>query len=115
MIILFGGSCPGNVFNDVWITHVDNVQDSNTIIWRRILPSGGVPKARGGHSAVIIGDAMYIYGGNNLGESFRDLWRLHLMNGHDSSDTYFRWENLTAIVDCGEEPDTRIGHCVVAV
>lgn len=36
------------------------------------------PGQRGGHSATVVGNTMYLFGGNTLNDSFNDLWKLNL-------------------------------------
>ena len=58
-IVYFGGHrSPNLVFNDVHAFDVDSSR------WRRIEMKGSLPAKRTGHSAVLVGTKMYIYGGH---------------------------------------------------
>jgi hypothetical protein len=70
MFILFGGSCPGQSYADIWVfTPMSG--------WRMI-PTLNPIRGRGGHSAAIVGDSLYILGGNDAVVSFNEMWRISL-------------------------------------
>ena len=53
--------------------------DTSKQNWFEFLPYGPVPRGRAYHSTCIIGNNMYIYGGEDLGGSiFDNLWMLNL-------------------------------------
>ena len=58
-------------FNDIYAV------DVATLTWRELLPSGNPPAARSGHSAVVVGSSMYIFGGWSASGQFNDM---HIFN-----------------------------------
>jgi N-acetylneuraminic acid mutarotase len=113
-IFLFAGSCPGRTFNDLWYLELDeapiatptNVESKDRVFvrWKQI-PVQNSPQARGGHASCVIGNRLYVFGGNTLEESFEDLWSLNLENPQV-------WNRIEAQ---GQRPNARIGHCAVAI
>jgi hypothetical protein len=134
VLVLFGGSCPGEAFNDVWsmdLAEPDGQDDEpldlpdpqggplsrqsseassfgagagdssprsgdvgthdawvlsqpkhKSVRWHRQRVSGEPPAPRGGHSAAVVGQAVFIFGGNTTPPSvrtFNDLWRLQFI------------------------------------
>lgn len=80
---VFGGFSPGSApvrHNDLWVYETESNK------WTRMSPSGSIPPARSGHSAVVALNSrkLYIFGG--LGEVphtgiqllFNDLWEFNL-------------------------------------
>jgi hypothetical protein len=61
-MVLFGGARPadGVSFDDVWVLSLDAGQ------WRLGLTSGAGPSPRSGHSAVVVGRDMFVYGGRRV-------------------------------------------------
>ena len=47
-----------NVFNDTWSF------DVSTRKWTKLQCTGSIPSPRSGHSAVLIGDVLYVFGGS---------------------------------------------------
>lgn len=67
-------------------------------------PPAGMPGARGGHSATLIGSKVYIFGGEDLKRKPSDeLWVLDL--------TTLEWEQLTT---SGQGPSPRSAHTAIA-
>jgi hypothetical protein len=74
MLVFGGGAVLGN--NDLWeLTLSDTV-------WRRITPSGTLPPARSGHTAIYDaqGDRMIVFGGLGANQTLGDVWQLALSN-----------------------------------
>lgn len=70
-------------FNELWRF------DLRTYTWRRVRPNGEAPPKRALHSAVTIGDSMYMYGGLELADTWRydfktATWTLLVPAPHDS-------------------------------
>ncbi len=42
--------------------------------WKKLIPNGNAPIERTGHSAVILKDSMYIFGGTDETNKLNDLW-----------------------------------------
>ena len=84
-IYVFGGGDGVRALNDIWRL---DVSDVNKMSWKLIsgpsladrspaTASGGretVPKARGYHTANMVGSKLIIYGGSDGGECFNDVW-----------------------------------------
>lgn len=72
-IIIYGGSFPGQTLDDIWIwTPTHGFLNMTIYILNNI-------KGRGGHSATILGDYMYVYGGNNHEmQTFGDFHKLNM-------------------------------------
>ncbi|TYZ57148.1 hypothetical protein PybrP1_002034 [[Pythium] brassicae (nom. inval.)] len=104
-IVVFGGFAAEKRMNDVWVFSTE------LKIWEQKHPQGlwdGLPQCRGAHSATLVQDKMYVfggYGGNGFGRTdFNDLHALDLGT--------FRWEEIATE---GEKPEPRSGHqtCLV--
>ena len=81
-IITFGGYSPRleSRTND---THAYNVVSKS---WRKLEMKGRLPKARNGHSSILHGTKMYIYGGYDVHAALLgDLWIAELSNFHAPS------------------------------
>ncbi|CAM9614872.1 unnamed protein product, partial [Hapterophycus canaliculatus] len=63
------------------------------------------PRARGGHSATVVHDTLYIFGGNITQSVFQDLWAIDLPG-------CAQWRKVKQTPDF---PRARIGHSAVAV
>ncbi|TVY78276.1 Tip elongation aberrant protein, partial [Lachnellula suecica] len=77
-IYVFGGGDGVRALNDVWRL---DVADTNKMSWKLIsAPSSSSsddkmkPKARGYHTANMVGSKLIIFGGSDGGECFRDVW-----------------------------------------
>lgn len=81
-IYIFGGGDGVRALNDVWRL---DVSDPQKMSWRLISnPTSGSlkgavaaenkPKARGYHTANMVGSKLIIYGGSDGGECFNDVW-----------------------------------------
>ncbi|KAI3322720.1 galactose oxidase [Xylariaceae sp. AK1471] len=82
-IYVFGGGDGVRALNDIWRL---DVSDMNKMSWRLVSEpdrsSGGSgsgdrankPKARGYHTANMVGSKLIIYGGSDGGECFNDVW-----------------------------------------
>ncbi|KAK1764810.1 Tip elongation aberrant protein 1 [Phialemonium atrogriseum] len=88
-IYVFGGGDGVRALNDIWRL---DVSDTNKMSWKLVSaptsppsPSassskspgakdGGSPKARGYHTANMVGSKLIIFGGSDGGECFNDVW-----------------------------------------
>lgn len=59
-LYMFGGSSPGQAFAGLW--RLDT--SVRPCVWSLLTPDGEQPPARGGHSATVVRDTLYIFGGN---------------------------------------------------
>mmetsp|Transcript_10009 Transcript_10009/g.37350 ORF Transcript_10009/g.37350 Transcript_10009/m.37350 type:complete len:925 (+) Transcript_10009:969-3743(+) len=70
--------------------------------WRRIQQKGHIPKPRHDHSMCVVGGKMFLFGGTNSEEYYKDLLEFDL-----SSNTWFRTKTH------GKSPGRRSGHSAV--
>ncbi|KAL7808982.1 hypothetical protein V8C44DRAFT_335047 [Trichoderma aethiopicum] len=78
-IYVFGGGDGVRALNDIWRL---DVSDTSKMSWRLISsaekPAAGArerrPKARGYHTANMVGSKLIIFGGSDGGECFDDVW-----------------------------------------
>lgn len=95
-MIVFGGFAVGERSNKVYSLNLGSEK------WKEAHTSKG-PEGRSNHSAVIVKDHMYIFGGTSEeGEKLCDLWRLDLRT--------YAWEELKPT---GDVPSGRSGHSAV--
>jgi N-acetylneuraminic acid mutarotase len=75
--------------------------------WKRIEQKGDIPCPRSQHSAIVIGDRMYVYGGAGYypfeEDHYSSVYAFHLKEK--------KWEKLNGRGEC---PGERSGHVVVA-
>jgi dynein heavy chain, axonemal len=118
-IIIFGGFRSSSMrYNDVWIldtltdewsqphSGVTETKADGEVVFKRNWPD--VPVQRGSHSATIIGNQMFIFGGYGgsgfARRDFNDVIALDLET--------WEWRNIEC---AGEAPDARSGHQGVAI
>ena len=70
----FGGVIErDDCYNDTWSF------DISTRKWTELQCTGSIPSPRGGHTAVLVGDVMYVFGGSSRDEGIMDdLYALRL-------------------------------------
>lgn len=96
-MILFGGYS-GQPVGDMWFLDTSTkyycFSTSNLSIaklrWTRFEPTGAKPGKRTGHTAVIIKDKMYIFGGETGLKCANDLWVFDICNYSFSFSTHFQ-------------------------
>ena len=84
-IILFGGySYAGGIGPEVWsVTIIKDKASWQRMAWSEEDDSKAVPSPRFGHSAVILGNELIIYGGRNIlskGICFSDMWAFNMVS-----------------------------------
>jgi N-acetylneuraminic acid mutarotase len=117
-IYVFGGGDGVRALNDIWRL---DVSDVNKMSWRCISPSSpssdnkspsgssssskdGVtrPKARGYHTANMVGSKLIVFGGSDGGECFNDVWvydvDTHVWKAVNIPVTYRRLSHTATIV-----------------
>ncbi|TIA85542.1 hypothetical protein E3P99_03964 [Wallemia hederae] len=82
--------------------------DINTRLWLRVHITGGSPVGRYGHSMGLVGDKLYIYGGQVNGDFFSDIATFDL--AQLSTPGPCSWEFLEP---ANEPPPRRTGHITV--
>lgn len=97
-MIMYGGQ-RGRLLDDMWVL------DTVSVRWSRFGKSADHPGKRTGHAAVVIGDKMWIFGGETENhECLNDLWVFDLGNSK-------KWEQVLV---GGKAPPPRCGHAAVA-
>lgn len=76
-LVVFGGGCEGGRhLDDIWATYVGNgagTRSSNVLSWQQL--ASGTPSGRFGHSCILVGDALVLFGGiNDRGLRLNDTW-----------------------------------------
>jgi len=110
-IYVFGGGDGVRALNDIWRL---DVSDMTKMSWKLIsAPSSGDgrspvtgkdlrPKARGYHTANMVGSKLIIYGGSDGGECFNDVWvydvETHAWKAVNIPVTYRRLSHTATIV-----------------
>lgn len=106
-IYVFGGGDGIRALNDVWRL---DVSDMNKMSWKLISgpdrstggPNDVRPKARGYHTANMVGNKLIIYGGSDGGECFDDVWiydvETHVWKAVDVPTTFRRLSHTSTIV-----------------
>jgi hypothetical protein len=105
-MIAFGGqdpSVPGTYFADVWELSLPNPAGIVPLAWSPVSASGG-PTARFGHSAVLNGSKMMVFGGDT-GTATGEMWQLNL--GATST-----WNPVTL---GSPAPAARLGHRAIFI
>lgn len=94
----FGGTNGTQWFNDVW------AYDPKQVAWTHLDCIGYIPAPREGHSAALVGDVMYIFGGRTeQGEDLGDLAAFRI-----TSRRWYTFQNM------GPSPSPRSGHSMTA-
>jgi len=72
-LVLFGGGCEGGRhLDDTWVAYIGN-DFKKTLNWQKI--NSGIPSGRFGHSCVVFGDSIVLFGGiNDHGIRQNDTW-----------------------------------------
>ncbi|KAF2752339.1 hypothetical protein M011DRAFT_393400 [Sporormia fimetaria CBS 119925] len=97
-LYLFGGTDGVRWFNDVW------TYDPRSNSWTELDCIGYIPVAREGHSATLVNDTMYIFGGRTQeGLDLGDLAAFRI-----SSRRWYMFHNM------GHSPSARSGHSMTA-
>ena len=94
----FGGTNGTHWFSDVWS------YDPKTVSWSQLDCIGYIPAAREGHSAALVGDVMYIFGGRTEeGTDLGDLAAFRI-----TSRRWYTFQNM------GPSPSARSGHSMTS-
>ncbi|KAH9944185.1 uncharacterized protein BXZ73DRAFT_73766 [Epithele typhae] len=98
-IILFGGTDCQYHYNDTWSF------DTNTRTWAELTCIGFIPSPREGHSAAIVDDVIYVFGGRGVdGKDLGDLGAFKVSNQ--------RWYMFQKM---GPAPTPRSGHAMASM
>ncbi|XP_009616304.1 F-box/kelch-repeat protein At1g51550-like [Nicotiana tabacum] len=109
-LVLFGGGCEGGKhLDDTWVAYVGN--DFKRILkWNKI--ESGIPSGRFGHSCVVIGDCLVLFGGiNDHGARQNDTW-VGQVAVHDTFGITLSWR----LLDVGSiAPPPRGAHAACSI
>ena len=98
MPVRFGGTDGQQWFSDVW------TYDPRTNLWSQLDCIGYIPQPREGHSAALVNDVMYIFGGRTQeGDDLGDLAAFRI-----TSRRWYTFQNM------GPSPSPRSGHSMTA-
>ncbi|GAB2225496.1 hypothetical protein Droror1_Dr00006290 [Drosera rotundifolia] len=109
-LVLFGGGCEGGRhLDDTWMTCVSG--DISTVSkWHK--SSSGFPSGRFGHTCVVIGDCLIVFGGiNDRGVRLNDTWIGHVVQ-KEASDPMVSWRPLTVGCDLPPPRGAHAGCCI---
>lgn len=72
-LVLFGGGCEGGRhLDDTWVAYIGN-DFQRMLKWQKV--NSGIPSGRFGHTCVVIGDCLVLFGGiNDHGNRHSDTW-----------------------------------------
>ncbi|DBA01647.1 TPA: hypothetical protein N0F65_010298 [Lagenidium giganteum] len=74
--------------------------DKELTNWTKLATSGQRPPVRSGHSSLVVGDVMYVFGGYNEGNCHNDIYAFDLVRHH--------WSHIET--SNGISPDGRASH-----
>jgi len=99
-IFVIGGCVQGiRCFNDV------HIFDTDSLTWSQEPFTGDAPEARGGHSAVLVGTDIFVFGGASSETTYGDAYKLDLIQRH--------WSRAVPS-GCPSVPSRRTNHAAVA-
>uniref|UniRef100_M4B3V7 Attractin/MKLN-like beta-propeller domain-containing protein n=1 Tax=Hyaloperonospora arabidopsidis (strain Emoy2) TaxID=559515 RepID=M4B3V7_HYAAE len=64
------------------LTYEESEQEDTPSNWTKISTSGHRPPMRSGHSSLVVGDVMYVFGGYNDGNCHNDIYAFNLVHHH---------------------------------
>ena len=102
-LLIFGGSDGSQLFNDLWALPLGG---QGPPAWTRLAPAGSPPSPRTGHTALLIGSVVLVFGGGEGwgNEVFADLFQLELRG--------LQWMRPATT---GQTPPARSGHSAVVL
>ena len=104
-VLFFGGSAPGQCFNDMYWFDTDSMDWSRQWLHNEESIDSVRPRERCGHCACAVGDShMYVFGGNTTCDSFNDLWLFDIRKAE--------WSLLETH---GSVPSGRVGHTLTSL
>ena len=108
-LLVFGGSDGSQLFNDLWALPLGVTAGEGgggLPAWVRLNPAGSPPSPRSGHTALVIGTNVLVFGGGEGwgNDSFADLFLLELRG--------MQWVRPATT---GQPPPARSGHSAVVV
>ncbi|XP_041026086.1 F-box/kelch-repeat protein At1g51550 [Juglans microcarpa x Juglans regia] len=72
-LVLFGGGCEGGRhLDDTWVSYIGK-DFQKMLQWQKV--NSGIPSGRFGHTCVVMGDCLVLFGGiNDHGDRQNDIW-----------------------------------------
>ncbi|KVI05837.1 F-box/kelch-repeat protein At1g51550 [Cynara cardunculus var. scolymus] len=110
LVLFGGGSEGGRHLDDTWIAYVGN-GFRRMMNWQRVISDG--PSGRFGHSCVVIGDCLVLFGGiNDSGIRQNDTWIAQVAIDETNSSSRLSWR----LLDVGPvAPPTRGAHACCSI
>jgi hypothetical protein len=105
-LVLFGGGGDGTYFNDVFVLF----DCEGGFAWRTVQVEGAAPEPRAYHTAVHLGDKLFIFGGWKGDEFINDLSVLEARREKEGAGFRFSWTTTAAT---GVPPGPRAYHTAV--
>ena len=105
-MLVFGGGGDGTYFNDLWRYNYENLE------WRAVDVEGHEPEPRAYHTAVHVGQRLFIFGGWKGDEFINDLSVLET-GSEEGGDVTFRWTHDVKAI--GVPPGPRAYHTAVEI
>ncbi|GMY38390.1 F-box/kelch-repeat protein At1g51550 [Fagus crenata] len=91
LVLFGGGSEGGRHLDDTWVAYIGK-DFWKMLKWQKV--ESGIPSGRFGHSCVVIGDYLVVFGGiNDHGSRQNDTW-VGQVACHDPSDIKISWKLL---------------------
>jgi len=90
---VFGGDARSTTLNDFYCINLKG----DVHEWKRIMTAGPNPPARAGHSAVVLGNSMYIFGGHDSHSSYSPFQGLQCQCSYEDE-----WRACPACMGGGE-------------
>ncbi|KAL1697536.1 hypothetical protein GGG16DRAFT_107453 [Schizophyllum commune] len=98
-LYIFGGTDGQYHYNDTWS------YDTTTRQWSELTCIGFIPSPREGHSAAVVDDVIYVFGGRGVdGKDLGDLAAFKISN-----QRWYMFQNM------GPAPSSRSGHAMASV
>ncbi|KAI7735818.1 hypothetical protein M8C21_017102 [Ambrosia artemisiifolia] len=97
-LLLFGGGCEGGRhLDDTWIAYIGTTAttSSRVVNWQRLSSPTTAPSGRFGHSCILIGTSLVLFGGiNDTGIRQNDTWIAHQVINTTTTTTTLSWRLL---------------------
>ncbi|GAY62966.1 hypothetical protein CUMW_221820 [Citrus unshiu] len=109
-LVLFGGGCEGGRhLDDTWVAYVGN-DFQGMLKWQKV--NSGIPSGRFGHTCVVIGDCLVLFGGiNDRGNRHNDTW-IGQIACHENLGITLSWR----LLDVGSiAPPARGAHAACCI
>ncbi|KZV16950.1 F-box/kelch-repeat protein-like [Dorcoceras hygrometricum] len=110
-LVLFGGGCEGGRhLEDTWMAYagVDDLK-RRKVKWQKT--SSGIPEGRFGHSCIVVGDYLVLFGGiNQHGVRQNDTWIGQVTVQERLGDVKLSWRLLDVSCSSASPPSPRGAH-----